>query len=69
LIRSNEELHGELDPVERRKLEELFAALRGARAQAENRLAIHEVGAIAQSEPTFSPPLVSLKVAAAAGAA
>jgi hypothetical protein len=69
LIRSNEELLGELDPVERRKLEELFAALRGARAQAENRLAIHQVGAIAQPEPTFSPPLVSLKVATAAGAA
>ena len=69
LIRSNEGLLAELDPVERRKLEELFAALRGARAQAENRLAIHEVGAIAQSEPTFSPPLVSLKVASAAGAA
>ena len=69
LIRSNEELLAELDPVERRKLEELFAALRGARAQAENRLAIHEVGAIAQPEPTFSPPIVSLKVAAAAGAA
>ena len=69
LIRSNEELLAELDPVERRKLEELFAALRGARGQAENRLAIHDVGAIAQSEPTFSPPLVSLKVASAAGAA
>ena len=69
LIRSNEELLAELNPVERRKLEELFAALRGARAQAENRLAIHEVGAIAQPEPTFSPPVVSLKVASAAGAA
>jgi integrase len=69
LIRSNEALLAELEPVERRKLEELFAALRGARAQAENRLAIHDVGAIAQSEPTFSPPVVSLKVASAAGAA
>ena len=69
LIRSNEALLAELEPVERRKLEELFAALRGARAQAEHRLAIHEVGAIAQSEPTFSPPVVSLKVASAAGAA
>ncbi len=69
LIRSNEGLLAELEPGERRKLEELFAALRAARAQAENRLAIHEVGAIAQPEPTFSPPLVSLKVASAAGAA
>lgn len=69
LIRSNEELLAELEPSERRKLEELFAALRAARAQAENRLAIHEVGAIAQPEPTFSPPVVSLKVASRAGAA
>jgi integrase len=69
LLRSNEALLAELEPVERRKLEELFAALRGARAQAENRLAIHDVGAIAQPEPTFSPPVVSLKVASAAGAA
>ena len=69
LIRSNEGLLGELEPVERRKLEELFATLRGARAQAENRLAIHDVGAIAQTEPTFSPPLVSLKAASAPGAA
>lgn len=69
LIRSNEGLLGELEPGERRKLEELFAALRGARAQAENRLAIHDVGAIAQTEPTFSPPLVSLKAASAPGAA
>ena len=69
LIRSNEGLLGELDPVERRKLEELFAALRAARAQAESRLATHEVGSIAQPEPTFSPPLVSLKVERAKGAA
>jgi integrase len=69
LIRSNEGLLGELEPGERRKLEELFAALRGARAQAENRLAIHDVGAIAQTEPTFSPPLVSFKAASALGAA
>ena len=69
LIRSNEELLAELESGERRKLEELFAALRAARAQAENRLEIHEVGVIAQPEPTFSPPLVSLKVPSAAGAA
>jgi integrase len=69
LIRSNEELLAELEPDERRKLEELFAALRAARAQAENRLAIHRVGAIAQPEPTFSPPLVSVKPARAEGAA
>jgi hypothetical protein len=59
LIRANEDVLSELEDNERRKLEELFAVLRATRAKTEDRLPLHQVGAIAQPEPTFAPPAVT----------
>ncbi|HTX07984.1 MAG TPA: site-specific integrase [Solirubrobacteraceae bacterium] len=59
LIRANEHVLSELEDNERRKLEELLAVLRATRARAEDRLPVHQVGAIAQPEPRFAPPAVT----------
>ncbi len=57
LIRSNTDTLNELNPEQRRKLEELFRVLRAERARADNVLPIQYVASVSQSEPSFEPPV------------
>lgn len=56
LIRSNEELLGELPEADRHKLEELFRTLRSHRASVDGALPVHQVAGARQSAPSFTPP-------------
>jgi integrase len=56
LIRAGEETLGELQPGERSKLLELFRVLRATRARMDGTVAIEQVAATRNPEPTFIPP-------------
>ena len=56
LIRAGEEALDELAPGERAKLLELFRVLRATRARMDGTVAIEQVAATRNPEPTFIPP-------------
>jgi hypothetical protein len=56
LIRAGEETLDELAPGERSKLLELFRVLRATRARMEATVAVEQLAATRNPEPTFLPP-------------
>ena len=56
LIRANTAQLDELTAEDRRELNRLIQVLRAERARVDNVIPIHQVGSVAQPEPTFAPP-------------